>query len=89
MKAVLVIDMPDKCNRCPLYIHPQYCGAEFCNHKEVSKYGANKPDWCPLRPLPERMTADLYYRKTPYICDWKERSYGWNECLDEILGETE
>lgn len=40
-----------------------------------------------IKPLPERMTADLYYRKTNYICDWKERSCGWNECLDKILGE--
>ena len=42
------------------------------------------PKWCPLKPMPYKFTT----ANEPYICnnDWQN---GWNDCLDEILGETE
>lgn len=73
MKAMLIIDMPDKCNRCPLYITPQYCGVEFYNHKEVSKYGANKPDWCPLSHPLKRVGHDYYFYDRKYLLDNLDR----------------
>ena len=52
-KAILIIDMPESCDKCPLF-HSFYtdmtCGA--------NNYGINYPypkdfkqDWCPLKPL--------------------------------------
>lgn len=89
-KSVLVVDTPDCCGRCRLlywgypfecsYTHNVIHVDSLCSHREKC---------CPLRPLPERMTADLYYGKTDYICDWEERSCGYNECLDDILRETD
>ena len=40
-----------------------------------------------LRPLPPRMDEDTYYHRAKFICDWKERAEGWNDCLKEITGE--
>lgn len=37
-----------------------------------------------LKPMPEKFTTAT----EPYICnnDWQN---GWNDCLEEILGQTE
>ena len=86
-KVILVMDdMPADCFMCPCFCDVTW---RCCATEKDEEVHDNRPSWCPLRQLPERMTADLYYGKTDYICDWEERSCGWNECLDEILGETE
>lgn len=40
------------------------------------------PNWCPLKPLPEKMTGVA-------ITDhWNSIKAGWNQCIDEITGGT-
>ena len=39
------------------------------------------PDWCPLKPLPEKSTAEN--DMTDYQCGMVD---GWNQCIDEITG---
>lgn len=82
-KAVLVIDMPERCKECMCYV----LGASnnFC---EVTKFvildNTTKPDWCPLKELPEKYDMDNM------VCDrdWDgEYEYGYNACIDEILGK--
>lgn len=88
-KAILVIDMPESCDKCPLF-HGFYtdmtCGA--------NNYGINYPypndfrqDWCPLKPLPEKYDIEAEKNK-PHDrdCDWEFES-GYNVCIDEILGD--
>lgn len=81
-KAILVIDMPESCEKCPLF-HGFYtdmtCGA--------NNYGIDYPypkdfrqDWCPLKPLPNKKTGFQYADGYDY-CD------GWNECIDKILSD--
>ena len=79
MKAILVIDMPNNCEECKI-IYLQGHGESICDSVDWSK----RPSWCPLRPLPQK-------RKTSVDTDLFEQgvNYGWNACLDEILGETE
>ena len=51
-KAVLVMDMPSGCIKCPLYDYvPTRCFAtdKFQNNTSEDF----KPNWCPLRELPE------------------------------------
>lgn len=80
-KAILVIDMPDSCDKCPLF-HGFYtdmtCGA--------NNYSINYPypkdfrqDWCPLRPAPEEQL--VWYDDAR--SDWER---GYNNCLREIVG---
>lgn len=59
-KAILIIDMPESCDKCPLF-HGFYtdmtCGA--------NNYGIDYPypkdfrqDWCPLKEVPDRKDVD-------------------------------
>ena len=99
MKAVLVIDMPVDCPYCPMAHWNKLDEFTGCDAVSGKKYAINdkeyaesscRPSWCPLRPLPQKMDANTYYRQTNFICDWKERAEGWNDCLDELLlGDAE
>lgn len=74
MKAVLVIDMPTDCIKCPL-------GDGYCWNVFPIKGKAND---CPLRPLPQRkeIRNSIQYRGLAE----KYHKEGWNDCLDEITG---
>ena len=94
-KAILVIDMPNRCNDCPFVDSMRthwnyddftyYCEAnEYERIKEI-KYGEEdksipKPDWCPLKMLPEKRIQDNPNGRNMYRA-------GWNDCIDDILGE--
>lgn len=87
-KAVLVMDMPERCDKCLLLLKiPQKDGLALCLARPTNgqeEYNPKRekswrPDWCPLRELPER-------KKLTYtdLCTDCEAS-GWNACLDKIL----
>ena len=83
-KAILVIDMPDSCDNCPLF-HGFYtdmtCGA---NHYSINyPYPKDfRQDWCPLKPMPKKMKGhdSIYYQ-------WGDYEDGWNHCIDCVSGE--
>ena len=87
-KAVLVMDMPNKCSECPICaswqasafsIREYWCPAS--GNKDVDPKG--KPNWCPLSALPVKFeNADPYERdlNSAYDC-------GWNDCINVITGE--
>ena len=78
MKAILVIDMPTDCIKCPLA--DGYCWNIFPT-KGIA-------DGCPLRPLPKY--RDNSKKPQDYAEVWIDGAItGWNACLDEITGETE
>ena len=85
-KSVLVIDTPKKCMDCPFCVLDSDLESInlICNIDRDEKYisfeyfGLNKPDWCPLLPLPERM--DVHKADSPYDLYYK----GYNNCLDEL-----
>lgn len=76
-KAILVIDMPKACaDGCPVM-----CRARGINHR---------PTWCPLKPLPQKLDANDWNRMFSGEYEIREaKGYGYNACIDEILGETE
>ena len=86
MKAILVIDMPNSCEECPC------CYGFTCSPLDremgtwMIKHG--KLIDCPLKPMPEKETRNVM-EGTP--CEEWQSMYdeGWNDCIDEILGETE
>lgn len=75
-KAILVIDMPKNCFHCKLQ--------DWANCRIVKgcHAGETRPDWCPLKGVPERAYHENY-------CDAGRYDKGYNDCLDEILGGTE
>ena len=42
----------------------------------------SRPDWCPLKPLPEKMIIPRGVRNT----DGLEYASGYNTCINEIKG---
>ena len=78
-KAVLIMDMPECCAECACSYFERgskelnlICGATGEDANNVGK-----PDWCPLRELPEKANH-------PDYCDNGRFDKGWNACLDAI-----
>ena len=72
MKALILINVPEDKDIDDLHIDFKLYEGDTCLIRE---YGA------PLAPLPEKKEPNgTYY-------GWNMMVQGWNECLDEILGE--
>ena len=85
-KAVLVMDMPGSCFGCNFCHINSSGGEDRCQAFEVSRAVNSetyeKPDWGPLRELPEKIPE----LKSGYEdLSTSIRRVGWNACLDEIL----
>ena len=81
-KAVLVMDMPEDCTMCKFWnSKDDECYATGVEELSLNSEEA-KPDWCPLRELPEKIPE----LKSGYEdLGTSIRRVGWNACLDEIL----
>lgn len=94
-KAVLVMDMPDVCMDCEfcMEIHEglEACcilvadndDSSFC--REIDDYCQGKPEWCPMKPLPEKKEVCGKYPQPDRIVP--SYKIGWNACIDAICGE--
>lgn len=98
VKTVLVMDMPEQvCQKCALCYETENNEEYLCC--AVGKFlpDGEKPDWCPLRELPEKKTSfsdEMEKEKVSGRFDGEIGSgyanlvgkiTGWNACLDEIL----
>ncbi len=83
-KSLLVIDTPKSCENCYMLSH-NYCNFQCLITGELIEKSTNKPDWCPLKPLPEKkeyiVPIDNVEAQKDII------AVGWNACIDEITGE--
>lgn len=86
MKAILIMDMPSSCDKCPLF------GSHYSDMTcRANGRGINYPypkevrqDWCPLKPMPEYRKSVLRQEEFGEGFDM-----GYNACIDEILGDKE
>lgn len=81
MKAILVIDLPEHCSDCSCEQNG------ICLIKSVVVESIDRPSCCPLKPMPQKLDANDWHRM--FGGTYKEREakgYGWNECIDEIIG---
>lgn len=90
-KAVLVTDMPKCCNDCKCNFD-HWCS--FDNFERHIDDLEQKPKWCPLKPLPDKLNnfePILVPKDISGILNnmYGEYENGWNDCLDEIARETE
>ena len=89
-KAVLVMDMPETC---------KYCSCKYPSYKDDALYDCaitgktipidggrygEKPDWCPLLELPEKIPEFKHGYESVEKSILRK---GWNACLDEIISE--
>lgn len=83
MKAILVLEMPSACKDCPLRvsIDESICVKTL---KDITdkEYFEQRPDWCPLRPAPEKRHSNDNLMEL--LADIVR-----NACIDEILGGSE
>ena len=83
-KAVLVMNMPECCADCPcsFFERDNPILNLICGVTQEDAYNVGKPDWCPLRELPEKIPESKsgYEKVTISV-----KRIGWNECLDAIL----
>lgn len=86
-KAVLVMDLPESCDKCYLarFVDSEeervMCSIDRMTSMAVEDAIEKKPDWCPLRKLPEK--KQLSNCKNFTDLGWVN---GWNACLDVIEG---
>jgi len=82
-KSILLIDTPKSCENCYMLSH-NYCNFQCLITGELIEKSTNKPDWCPLKPLPEKkeyiVPIDNVEAQKDII------AVGWNACIDEITG---
>ena len=80
-KSVLVINTPKNCKECDCHLWLVCVPAD----KDIDEYvdaSKTKSDWCPLKPLPQKMAVENRWFS-------KEHAEGRNACIDELLGEAE
>lgn len=93
-KSVLVIDTPENCYDCPFGTdycgdseYEGCCELAECldsdmrliTEEHYDYESESRPDWCPLKPLPEEDYENHYPNK------WMDGyTNGWNDCLKEI-----
>ncbi len=92
-KAILIIDMPESCFGCDFLYCNADAGIDSCQAMKVPRIVDSetyeRPNWCPLRELPERKETytmlELHSNGR-----WTEgMKAGFNACLDEILKDDE
>lgn len=99
-KAVLIMDMPPKsCAMCDFVkadsvtmncVGKMYCGVPWIG-EDVTDYIACRPEFCPLRELPERKPeSERRECEGSTRGTWQvplPKNMGWNACLEEIIKE--
>ena len=83
-KAVLIIDMPDKCRECPLHEISESFDKWLCvpMQKLHNKSSNIKPKWCPLKEMPQEQ---MHHSIDSTFISAAKTGYNW--CINEILGE--
>ena len=84
-KAILVMDMPSSCDKCPLF-NSHYSDMTCRANGNGINYPYPKDkrqDWCPLKPMPIKRSTEYNPARNPYI------TQGYNVCIDELLSEKE
>lgn len=74
-KAVLILDMPKNCEECSLR------DDDWCIPEDRDVPLKSKPDWCPLRELPQKKRTMGKESENDMLCF----NAGWNSCIEEIL----
>ena len=89
-KAMLIMDMPSSCSKCPICQGIDMCGEYICSIKDEFEYEQgycdgeyDRPNYCPLREVSQYKPLDVDGISEFYA------HIGFNQCLNEILGGDE
>lgn len=87
MKAILVLEMPSSCDKCPLF-GSHYSDMTCRGNGRSINYPYPKEvrqDWCPLKPIPSKKSTIGKESDNDILC----MNAGYNACIDEVLGDKE
>ena len=88
MKAIILVDkMPHNCDECSFNDTDSigyYCKVSG-NEEYTLEWGI--PSWCPLRLIPQKREEEFI--TTFGTKGWDTIAFGWNKCIDEIVGTQE
>lgn len=99
-KSIIVIDTPETCVDCIFcqecgigsrkYAYCYVTNGDSENDMKlidcIYGYRQSKPDWCPLKPLPEKKE---YIVPIDNVESQKDIiTVGWNACIDKITGKS-
>lgn len=83
-KSILVMETPTCCTECLCH---EFWSEDDTYTCEVAdriifdvKPENEKPNWCPLKKLPEKKDEEEAYTDSAYFS-----ASGWNDCIDTIL----
>lgn len=83
MKAILVIDIPDKLDYLHLYLEGRIL---YTTEEDIGFKYLKELSLCVLKPMPRKNQGKFWHnsigKENTYVC-------GWNACVDEILGEQD
>lgn len=97
MKAILVLEMPSSCSKCKFMY--EFYGVKKCQLLNILENGgkaiiptdtltAGRKECCPLGKIPSKYAEKDF---TPIKDERYDSGYedGYNDCIDEILGDKE
>lgn len=84
-KSILLLDTPNTCEDCDLLWH--------CHKYDDGLVINIKPDWCPLKPVPEKISDfdDIVKAESENAYEFGICMYnrglnrGYNSCIERIL----
>lgn len=88
-KSILILDTPECCGECPFMdggCIDEYCSAHGEDCIDIPDIMGGKPEWCPLRPLPDHIEVCGKYPQPGPVPSYR---IGWNACLDKITEDLE
>lgn len=91
-KAILVMDMPDSCLKCPMLNGNDDCILQSEDDNFMRDTFEELKDNCPLKPVPEKKEEryglcrkDSYGNLETYGEKVDSVAVGYNQCIDEIM----
>lgn len=77
-KAILVMDMPDSCLKCPMLNGNDDCILQSEDDNFMRDTFEELKENCPLKQMPEKANHPEFWDNGRY-------DKGWNDCIDEIM----
>lgn len=82
-KGYILVDVPENCRDCEFFGF----ACRITNEKCKCYNEDGKPDWCPIRELPEEMgVCGKYPQPGKPVPSYR---IGWNACLKTIISNQE
>ncbi len=91
-KGIIVVDVVKSCDMCKMGFQNEYYDRFECflePDKKLENPEECRPDWCPIRPMPEKKGPSRLPLAPILPLDYTNYERGRNDCISEILKGVE